>query len=142
MTDHTKQEAQGKVLPFKKERNRYYYEQFRLFLRTLTKGKLSWRKLWNIFLCDLAYLFKIKEGSPSPYVLSMELWNECNAGCLFCRDKQGKIHDFNTKGTGIISKGKMSYEMATDIIDQLSKDVLIAVLYTNGEPLLYPACQK
>jgi len=140
--ENTQEEKPGKALPFKKERNRYYYEQFRLFLRALTKGKLSWRKLWNIFICDIAYLFKIKEGSPTPYVLSLELWNECNAGCLFCRDKKGKIHDLNTQNPGLISKGKMPYEMATGIIDQLCEDVLIAVLYTNGEPLLYPDLAK
>ena len=136
--DNTQQVNQPKVLPFKKERNRYIYEQFRLFLRAMTTGKLTFRKLFNVISCDLAFLFKIKQGSRVPYILSLELWNECNAGCLFCRDKKGKIHDLNTKGSGVISKGKMSYEMATGIIDQMSNEALIAVLYTNGEPLLYP----
>jgi len=135
--DNKPQARTGKAIAVKKERNRYYYEQFRIFLRALTKGKLSFRKLGNIILCDLAYFFKIKEGSPSPYILSMELWNECNAGCLFCRDKKGNIHDLNAKGSGVISKGKMPFETATGIINQLGKDALIAVLYTNGEPLLY-----
>jgi MoaA/NifB/PqqE/SkfB family radical SAM enzyme len=69
----------------------------------------------------------------------LELSNECNAGCLFCRDARGEIYNINPQqpGIGTISKGKMPLEMAKDIIDQVKEDVLIAVLYTNGEPLLY-----
>ena len=32
--------------------------------------------------------------------------------------------------------------MAMDIIDQVKEDVLVAVLYTNGEPLLYQDLAK
>ena len=118
-------------------RNYYWDLQCKLFLRVLRQRKISFRKLFNVFLCDCAFLLKFKKGSPAPYILSLELWNECNAGCLFCRDKKGKIHDFNPHGTGAIPKGKMLPEMAMDIIRQLKDDILIAVLYTNGEPLLY-----
>ncbi len=122
--------------PLKKIRNPYWGVQFQLFIRALKKRKVSFRKLWNVFLCDLAFLFKITKGSPNPYILSFEPWNECNAGCLFCRDKKGKIHDLNPLKGGI-SKGKMPAEMAMDIIGQVKDDILVAVLYTNGEPLLY-----
>lgn len=109
-----------------------------IFLRAVGKGKITLRKLFNVFWCSVAYFFKWDKSAPSPFILSLELWNECNAGCLFCRDKNGRIYDINPGGTGIVSKGKMPVEMAIDIIQQLKKDVLIAVLYTNGEPLLYP----
>ncbi len=118
------------------QRNSYIHEQFRLFLRAWSKGKLSFRKLWNVISCDAAYFLKSVKGPRVPYILSLELWNECNAGCLFCRDKKGKIHDLNPQGKGI-SKGKMPPEMAKEIINQLADEALIAVLYTNGEPLLY-----
>lgn len=36
-----------------------------------------------------------------------------------------------------IAKGKMPLPVALDIIEQVKDHVLIAVLYTNGEPLLY-----
>jgi radical SAM protein with 4Fe4S-binding SPASM domain len=123
--------------PLVKRRNSYFEEQARLFIRSVIKRKVTLRKLFNVFLCDLAYALKITKGAPAPYILNLELWNECNAGCLFCRDKKGKIHDINKKGTGMIAKGKMPLETAKGIIDQLKDDVLIAVLYTNGEPLLY-----
>ncbi len=97
------------------------------------------RKLWNVVLCTIAYRFKTKWSATSPFILSLELWNECNAGCLFCRDAKGKIYNINPEYSSInsISKGKMPVEMAKDIIGQVKKEVLIAVLYTNGEPLLY-----
>ncbi len=130
------------VTPLKPVRNSYSWLQVLLFIRSLRQGKVSVRKLINVFLNDLAYALKIKEGSPAPYILSLELWNECNAGCLFCRDKKGKINDLNPMGTEPISKGKMSPEVAMDIISQLKDDVLTVVLYTNGEPLLYPDLPK
>lgn len=129
-------EAKSRPAPVEPIRNHYFRLQWSLFVRSVVTGKVSLRKLWNVFLCDVAYFFKITKGSPSPYILSLEPWNECNAGCLFCRDKKGKIHDLNPLGGGII-KGKMPSEMATQIIDQLKDDILCAVLYTNGEPFLY-----
>ena len=119
-----------------RKRNQYWGLKFRLFWRALRMQKVSVRKIWNVALCNLAYFLKWKKGSVAPYILSVELWNECNAGCLFCRDEKGRIHDLNPVGTGI-SKGKMPVEMAKDIIRQLKDDILIAVLYTDGEPLLY-----
>lgn len=89
--------------------------------------------------CYWAYFRQNPASAPSPYILSLELWNECNAGCLFCRDKKGVIHDLNPAGgPGRIAKGKLPANTATTIIDQLKNDILMAVLYTNGEPLLYP----
>ena len=128
--------AERKPAPFKRARNQYFKVQVKLLIRAISTGKFSFRKLWNVFLCDMAYLFKITKGSSAPYILSLEPWNECNAGCLFCRDKKGKIHDLNPLGGGVI-KGKMPAEMAMDIIGQLKDDIMFAVLYTNGEPFLY-----
>ncbi len=139
--------ASGLVLkpqphPIKKERNRYFLEQWRLFCRTVKTGKISWRKMVNVLWCEWAYFFKITTGARAPYILNMELWNECNAGCLFCRDKKGKIYDINKNGSGDIAKGMMPPEMALEVIRQLKDDILVAVLYTNGEPLLYKDLAK
>lgn len=128
--------------PIKKNRNNYLGLKVKLFLRAVVTKKVTLRKLWNVALNDIFYFLKIKKGPPAPYILSMELWNECNAGCLFCRDKKGKIRDLNPESVGTISKGKMPPEMAMEIISQLKDDILTAVLYTNGEPLLYPDLAK
>ena len=121
------------------KRNRYQLLKTKLFFAALRKRKITFRKLWNVFLCSCAFLLKSKKSAPSPFILSLELWNECNAGCLFCRDAKGVIYDMNpaSPGKGTIGKGKMPLELCTQIIDQVKDDVLIAVLYTNGEPLLY-----
>lgn len=88
--------------------------------------------------CYFAYWRKNPISAQGPYMLSLDLSNECNANCLFCRDARGVIPDVNPKGrTGTIPKGKMPLEMALDIIRQLKDYLLIAVLYTNGEPLIY-----
>ncbi|MBF0503762.1 MAG: radical SAM protein [Candidatus Omnitrophica bacterium] len=119
--------------------NRYIFLKIKLFLTAVSCGKINVRKLWNVFVCSWAYFFKTKISATSPLVLSLELGNECNAGCLFCRDAKGRIYNINPQHPYIdsISKGRMPVDMALDIIGQLKDDVLIAVLYTNGEPLLY-----
>jgi len=126
-------------MDFKNKRNDYRSLHTRLFFRILSRGKVSMRKLINAAWCTVAYHLKLSKSAPSPVILSLELWNECNAGCLFCRDKKGRIYDFNPKSSSqsSIEKGKMPKEVAFGVIDQLKKDVLVAVLYTNGEPLLY-----
>lgn len=120
-------------------RNEYHNLKLQLFLTGLRNKKISFRKLWNVFVCTFSYWFKLPKSGRSPFILSLELWNECNAGCLFCRTKKGEIYNINPEQEkiGSISKGKMPPLMAMDIIDQVKEDVLIAVLYTNGEPLLY-----
>lgn len=122
-------------------RNKYYPLKLKLFLRVLKQRKISWRKVWIVIWSTLAYHLKLTRGAPAPYILSIETWNECNAGCLFCRTKNGKIYDLNPKGSSI-AKGKMPPEMAMEIIRQWQDDVLITVLYTNGEPLLYKELPK
>ena len=126
------------------QHNSYLLLKIKLFLAALFAGKVTVRKLWNVFICSTAYLFQWKNSGASPFILSLELWNECNAGCLFCRDAKGHIYNINPQAASIgsISKGKLPAEMAMDIIDQVKKDVLVAVLYTNGEPLLYKDLAK
>jgi len=120
-------------------RNSYRSLKVKLLFTGIVNGKITLRKIWNVVLCTLAYVFKTKKSATAPFIMSLELWNECNAGCLFCRNEKGVIYNINPEEpvAGSISKGKMPPEMAMDIIDQVKKDVLIAVLYTNGEPLLY-----
>ena len=121
-------------------RNQYLGLKIKLFIGAVIKGKITFRKLWNTFLTVVAYWRQSPTSAGAPFILSIELWNECNAGCLFCRNEKGEIFDINPQSlvkTGV-SKGKMPVAMACDIISQFKEDSLIAVLYTNGEPLLYP----
>jgi MoaA/NifB/PqqE/SkfB family radical SAM enzyme len=126
-------------MDLKIKHNHYFFLKIKLFLTAVLVGKISIRKLWNVLVCSLAYMLKTKYSASSPFILSLELGNECNAGCLFCRDAKGQIYNINPEYPYIdsIAKGRMPAEMAKEIIQQLKQDVLIAVLYTNGEPLLY-----
>lgn len=88
--------------------------------------------------CCLAFFLKAPKSAGMPCMASLELWNECNANCLFCRSEKGEIYDIDPKALNSpIPKGKMPLPMALDIICQLKKHLLICVLYTNGEPLIY-----
>lgn len=125
-------------------RNNYVLLKMKLFLLACLQGKVTIRKVWNVCLCSLAFALNLRKSGIAPFIMSLELGNECNANCLFCRDAKGVIHDINKDAplTGGIEKGVMPFEMAVDIIRQVKDDVLIAVLYTNGEPLLYKDISK
>jgi MoaA/NifB/PqqE/SkfB family radical SAM enzyme len=120
-------------------RNQYSYLKLKIFLTALRKREITLRKLWNAAACSLSYFLQNERSGQFPVVLSLELGNDCNTSCLFCRDEHGVIFNINPAKPllGGINKGKMPVDMAEDIIRQVSRDALIAVLYTNGEPLLY-----
>jgi len=120
-------------------RNQYLNLKFRIILTALRKRKITLRKLWNAAGCSLSYLLQNEHSGLMPVVLSLELGNDCNTSCLFCRDEEGTIYNINPAEPllGGIAKGRMPVDMAEDFIRQAGRDALIAVLYTNGEPLLY-----
>jgi radical SAM protein with 4Fe4S-binding SPASM domain len=120
----------------RRKHNNYFIVKVKLLWRVILQRKLTVRKVWIVLWATVSYKLQLIKAAPAPYVLSLEPWNECNAGCLFCRNKKGVIHDVNPDGIGIV-KGKMPSEVAIDIIRQLKDDILIAVLYTNGEPMIY-----
>ena len=119
-------------------RIKYISLELKLLYLMLKRRKLSFKKIANAIYCFYAYLFKLGKSGELPLLVSLELNNDCNANCLFCRNANGAIHNLNPNGQkeGIV-KGKMPLEMCVEIIKQLKDHVLIAVLYTNGEPLLY-----
>ncbi len=122
----------------KTHRNRYTLLHIKILFSVIRKGKINIKKILNWLHCCCAYLLKLEKSAKSPFMLSLELWNECNANCVFCRSKKGEIYDLNSDPMGEkIIKGRMPYEMCVDIIGQLKDHLLIAVLYTNGEPLIY-----
>ena len=76
-------------------RNQYSDLKVVLFFNLLKKGKISLRKLWNVIHSLSAYWLRRKKGASFPFILSLELGNECNIACRFCRDEKGTIHNLN-----------------------------------------------
>lgn len=118
--------------------NRYLLLRLRILVTILGKGKLSLRKITNALHCLLAHLLKLPRSGRLPFVMTFDLTNECNARCGVCRTPAGKIIDRNPAGGGYtFETGSMPFELFADIIDQSRNELLMAVLYVNGEPLLY-----
>ena len=125
-------------------KNRYILLRMKIALSILFKGKVSLKKLFNAAHSWFTQNFRIAKASKFPFMINFELWNECNAQCTFCRTEEGDIFDLNpaNEEKAPIPKGKMSLDMYKDIIEQSKDHVLIAVLYVNGEPLMYTDLYK
>ena len=123
----------------RKPGNQYILLRVRIAFSMLFKGKVSAKKVFNAFHCWLAKAFRLVKVSPYPFMINFELWNECNAQCTFCRTDDGDIYDQNPSNEGRIPipKGKMSLDLYKEIIEQAKDHILVAVLYVNGEPLMY-----
>jgi MoaA/NifB/PqqE/SkfB family radical SAM enzyme len=120
-------------------KNRYILARIKIAFSILLKGRVSVKKILNAGHCWFAQKFRFVKASPFPFMINFELWNECNAQCTFCRTDTGDIYDQNpaNEGKAPVPKGKMSLDMYKEIIDQSKDHILIAVLYVNGEPLMY-----
>jgi pyruvate-formate lyase-activating enzyme len=118
--------------------NRYVLLRARIFWRMVRKGKVSPRKVLNTLHCFVAFALRLQRTGRVPFMVNFELSNDCNANCLFCRSAQGEIFDQNPLGPGRpIPKGRMPFEMFEELLRQVQDRLLMAVLYMNGEPLLY-----
>ena len=115
----------------------YIRLRFKIVLMLLVKRKLSIKKVINAIGCYLSYYLKSAKSARFPFTISFELSNECNANCIFCRTERGEIYNQNPVGTTFIEKGSMPFELFTQIIDEAKEYLLMAVLYVNGEPLVY-----
>lgn len=121
------------------KKNNYFFLRLKIVWSIFRKGKVSLKKIINLGHCWFAHKFHGLKSSKYPYMINFELWNECNAQCTFCRTDEGEIYDQNSANmeSSRISKGKMSIELYKDVIEQAKDHILIAVLYVNGEPLIY-----
>ena len=118
--------------------NTYYGLRFHLLLGMWKSGKISLRKVWNAGLCFAAYAFRSRRSARYPFAINMDLGNECNANCRFCRTERGAIYNQNPREPEEpICKGKMPLDVAKDIVAQAADRLLLIILYVNGEPLLY-----
>jgi sulfatase maturation enzyme AslB (radical SAM superfamily) len=118
-------------------RNNYRYLRLRIIFLMIKRKKINIKKIFNLLHCYVAYFFKWQKSAVAPYLISFELFNECNEQCVFCRTSQGDIYDTNPQGSGYIPKGMMRLEIFQGVISQVKDWLLMVVPYVNGEPLLY-----
>lgn len=118
--------------------NKYIILRIHLLLRIVTSGKLSLKKIANVIHSLYSYARGSATSGILPFVVCFELNNKCNARCGICRTMDGNIFDRSSKSTGRpIPSGVMHPEMFKEIIDQVKDHIIVAVMYMNGEPLLY-----
>lgn len=117
--------------------SRYLLLRLKIVLMLLRKHKLSAKKLLNLVVCYLSYYLRRDTSATFPFAISFELSNECNANCVFCRSKSGQIYNQNPNDDTFVAKGFMPYELYSQVIDEAKEYLLMAILYVNGEPLIY-----
>lgn len=131
------QQEQQNSTSFQMKSSRYLLLRLKIIFMLMRKRKLSAKKLLNLILCYLSYYMKRERSAKFPFAISFELSNECNANCLFCRSKTGQIYNQNPNDDTPIPKGFLPYEIYTEVIDEVKDYMLMAILYVNGEPLIY-----
>jgi len=117
--------------------NKYIFLRVNILLLLLKKRKIKLLAVSNLINFYFNFLFKLKSSPKSPLLLNVELWNECNEACLFCRSNDGVIHspDENIKN---IPKGKADLNLVLKSIQDFHKRLLLFIPYINGEPLISP----
>lgn len=117
--------------------SRYLLLRLKIIFMLIRKRKLTVKKVINLVICYLSYYAKRARSAKFPFAISFELSNECNANCIFCRTAQGEIHNQNPHDATFIEKGFISYDLYAEVIDEAKEYLLMAILYVNGEPLIY-----
>lgn len=135
-SDKTPQQSRD-VAALQMKSSRYLLLRVKIIYMLLSKQKLTLRKIWNLVACYGAYYLKLKKSARFPFTISFELSNECNANCVFCRTHTGEIYNQNPQASTFIEKGSMPYEIFSRVIDETKDHLLMAILYVNGEPLIY-----
>ena len=125
------------VKEFFKKRNYYFFVKVKIFLLAFINNKITIRKIYNLLICNLSYLLRSTNSGKAPVIVSVDLWNECNENCVFCRDASGNIYDLNPKSNNYIPKLKLDLIHYKNVVDAFYKDSLMIIPYVNGEPLMY-----
>jgi sulfatase maturation enzyme AslB (radical SAM superfamily) len=117
--------------------NRYLGLRGRLLWRLVLARKLSLLKVWNAAACYLWYGLRRERSAAAPLLINVELSNECNESCLFCRTGANAIHDTNPSGGGQpIPMGRIPFESYKEVLERTAGRLMLMVPYINGEPLL------
>lgn len=134
---NNQQQQHPDFISFHMKTSRYFLLRLKIIFMLLRKHKLSAKKIINLLICYLSYVTKRDKSATFPFAISFELSNECNANCVFCRTAAGQIYNQNPHDTTFVAKGFMPYELYTQVIDEAKEYLLMAILYVNGEPLIY-----
>jgi radical SAM protein with 4Fe4S-binding SPASM domain len=95
--------------------------------------RLSFQRIWNLFLLKISYFgaryFKRIAPLGLPYAASIEPTTACNLGCPECPSGLKKF----TRPTGRLSKDKNK-----EILDKLGSQLFYINYYFQGEPFIHP----
>lgn len=115
--------------------NKYLNVQVQIIVLLFFKGKLTFKKIFNLLYSFASYFFKASRSGKYPIMMNFELWNECNESCVFCRSAEGIITDPSLPDR-VISKGKININLFKKLVNESSEYLILSVPYINGEPLL------
>jgi MoaA/NifB/PqqE/SkfB family radical SAM enzyme len=110
--------------------------QFQLGFVLLRKGRITPRKIWNAARNAVAFSKRNPVSGNGPTVALFDVSSHCNLYCVTCRTSRTDLIDMIGQVEEKPTLGNMKFERFTRIIDDLHKDMLLAALYTSGEPLL------
>jgi len=111
-------------------------QRLQFFLTLLLKGRVSLRKLGNLFANERAYRKLSPIAGAAPTVVLFDTTNRCNLFCRTCRRSQSDVVDLSGQTEKPVALGEMTLERYAAIIDDLQRELLLATLYVSGEPLL------
>lgn len=94
---------------------------------------LGWRKRCNLLLLGLESALRRTKLLSRPPVLQIEPCNYCNLRCPLCPSGNGTMKR---------SSGMMTLETFESVLRQTGETLLLAVLYSWGEPFLNPHLPK
>ena len=99
-------------------------------------GKLSVRKIFNLIRVKFYYHLKLSKASP-PALLVVEPTNNCQLRCTKCRTLDNNIFDYAFgSNPGAIPIGTINVPVFQRTVDALHKNLMMVVLYMQGEPFL------
>ena len=106
-------------------------------LRLFRSGKLTVRKILNLFRVKVHYHLKRSKASPYPAILVVEPTNNCQLRCTKCRTLDNNIFDYAFESRpGSIPIGRIEFPAFQKAVDELHANLIITVLYMQGEPFL------
>jgi len=115
---------------------RHQFQRLLFLFTLLLKGRLSLRKLLNLFANSRAYRKLAEVSGAAPAVVLFDVSNRCNLHCLTCRRSTTDVVDLSGQTEKPVKLADMALDSYMRIIDDLHRDLLLATLYVSGEPLL------
>ena len=117
------------VKNFFKKRNYYILVKIKIFILAFINNKITIRKIYNLIISNFLFLIKSNKSGKAPIVISVDLWNECNENCVFCRDASGNIYDLNPNSKNYIPKLKLDLIHYKNVVDAFLQR------YLNDDPI-------